>query len=105
MPYLEDFCEISGNSVWRKIVKFDNFQIRDPTLLSGVLCLFIALLIPFGYSSLGQLRLKYLKKSLHWHRAAQMATMSAYLIWANWLWQVVHYRGRSSMSYLPPLST
>jgi len=37
MPYPEDFCEISGNSVWRKIVKFDDSGIRDPTLLSGVL--------------------------------------------------------------------
>jgi len=37
MPYPEDFCEISGKSVRRKIVKFDDFRIRDPTLLSGVL--------------------------------------------------------------------
>jgi hypothetical protein len=37
MPYPEDFCEISGNSVRRKIVKFDDFGIRDPTLLSRVL--------------------------------------------------------------------
>jgi len=37
MPYPEDFCEISGNYVWRKIVKFDDFWITDPTLLSRVL--------------------------------------------------------------------
>ena len=37
MPYPEDFCKISGNSVRRKIIKFDDFGIRDLTLLSGVL--------------------------------------------------------------------
>jgi len=37
MPYPEDFCKISGKSVQRKIIKFDDFRIRDPTLLSGVL--------------------------------------------------------------------
>jgi len=47
MPYPEDFCKILGNSVERKIIKFDDFGIRDPTLLSRVLVQF-SVTLPCG---------------------------------------------------------
>ena len=35
MPYPEEFWEISENSVQRKMVKFDNFGIRDNMTFRG----------------------------------------------------------------------